>query len=164
MGHSVTSVFAKGTRSRRARQGPRRGRRLLTRGTGRSSHPEPSRPPGAALGAHMADPGPRAAALVRTPTGEGTSKHHCVRSAQHRSRQGSSVFYFTFNGKVFVNFLPFQGLASLEKVKNIFYLFHQVTKKLKISEFRAKINGNLLKTSNIKQNFRLRRAKSVKTH
>ena len=52
-----------------------------------------------------------------------------------------SVFYFTFKGKVFVNFLPFQGLASLEKVKNIFYLFHQVTKKLKISEFRAKIKG-----------------------
>ena len=76
----------------------------------------------------------------------------------------SSVFYFTFKGKVFVNFLPFQGLASLEKVKNIFYLFHQFIKNLKISEFRAKIKGKLLKTSNIKHNFRLRRAKSVKNN
>ena len=38
------------------------------------------------------------------------------------------VFYFTFKGKLFVKCLPFQGLASLEKVNNIFYLFHQFIK------------------------------------
>ena len=35
---------------------------------------------------------------------------------------------------------------------------------LKISEIRAKIKGKMLKTSNIKQKFRLRRAKSVKNN
>ena len=51
-------------------------------------------------------------------------------------------FYFTFKGKVFVFFLPFQGLASLEKVKHICYLFHQSIKILKNSQTSK---GNRLK-------------------
>ena len=60
--------------------------------------------------------------------------------------------------------LPFQDLASLEKVKKMKILPFSTHQNLKISEIRAKIKGKMLKTSNIKQKFRLRRAKSVKNN
>ena len=74
----------------------------------------------------------------------------------------SSVFFLTFKGKKFDFFLPFQDLASLEKVKKKKILPFSTHQNLKISEIRAKIKGKMLKTSNIRQKFRLRRAKSVK--
>ena len=46
-------------------------------------------------------------------------------------------------------------------MKILLFSTHQ---NLEISEIRAKIKGKLLKTSNIKQKFRLRRAKSVKNN
>ena len=71
-------------------RGPRTGRGATDTGYW------PLYPPGAlpsstrsAALASMADPGPRSAALVRTATREGTSKHHSEAAAQHRSHQGS---------------------------------------------------------------------------
>ena len=113
------------------------------------------------MGSRLKRKGPKkeGAFEYRKPTGQyralqrgkGPFEHRNTTTGNRTNDLHASVFYFTFKGKLFVKCLPFQGLASLEKVNNIFYLFHQFIKNPKISEFRAKIKGKLLKTSSIKQ-------------
>ena len=100
----------------------------------------------------------------RTDLGERVPRFLIQEECTLSTHKGYSVFFFTFKGKKKDFFLPFQDLASLEKVKKLKILPFSTHQNLKISEIRAKIKGKMLKTSNIKQKFRLRRAKSVKNN